>query len=361
MKNISLSIISCVLLFSTWNAAGQDTRIRFFGQPGFEYNVNPSQDASSPYFRGGPLVLFATSQLGERFSVAGELHAHYMHTTGAEVEIERIYVRYFWKDYMSFRFGRMYTPIGYWNQNYNFGLILQPTIGRPKMLQPVHDGGFISTRDTGFMVEGEEITKGRIFYKVLIGNGLGRNGGYLGTPYNLGHAHDLSPTIQIGFEPTEGLKLSVSGNWNDFEAGDTDQFGNEITEDFKSVLFGTSISFMNPDRKFEFISEYFVSTNKYAESGNKKSPSAFLYTGYKASNKVVPYLYIEWLRFDESDTFYHRENIYTEQVYTNSREFNVGVRYRANPNVVLKLEASALHQELYGWTYGPRFQAAFGF
>jgi hypothetical protein len=355
-----LLIITNVLFLCTI-AFSQDTKIRFFGQPGFEYNINPDQDASSPYFRGGPLVLFATSQLGERFSVAGELHAHYMHTIGAEVEVERIYIRYYWKDFMSFRMGRMYTPIGFWNQNYNFGLVLQPNIGRPRMLQPTHDGGFISTRDAGFMIEGEEISNARIFYKVLIGNGSGRNGGYLGTPYNLGHAHDLSPTLQLGFEPSPGLKISASASWNQFEEGDLDQFGDVVVEDMKISLLGGSISFINPDSNFELIAEYYKSTNKYANQGSKTSPSAFLYAGYKVSDKVVPYIFIEHLSFDESDPFYDRENIYTGQFFVNSQEYNLGVRYRANPNVVVKFEASALKQKLYGWTYGPKLQVAFGF
>lgn len=139
------------------------TSIRFYGHPGFDFYSNNDQNSSSAYFRGGPLVLFVTSQLSDRISVAGELNMHYMARTGAEIELERMYLRYHWKDQLSFRVGRMYSPIGFWNVNYNFGLVLQPNISRPRILNPTHDGGFIQTRETGLQLEGDNIGTPRFF------------------------------------------------------------------------------------------------------------------------------------------------------------------------------------------------------
>jgi hypothetical protein len=74
-------------VLSAQNAVAQSaTNIRFYAHPGFEFYTNRSQNASSPYFRGGPLVFFVSSQISERVSVAGEMNMHYMATTGAEVE-----------------------------------------------------------------------------------------------------------------------------------------------------------------------------------------------------------------------------------------------------------------------------------
>jgi hypothetical protein len=106
-------VITAIFALSITSIFGQDTKIRFFGQPGFEYFYHPDKSLGSPYFRSGPLVLFTTSQLTEKFSVAGEFHAHYMVTVGAEAEIERFYIKYVHNYYFSVRFGKMYTPIGY--------------------------------------------------------------------------------------------------------------------------------------------------------------------------------------------------------------------------------------------------------
>lgn len=216
-------------------ATGQtNTNIRFYGHPGFDFYSNSSQNSSSPYFRGGPLVVFVTSQISEKVSVAGELNMHYMSTTGAEIELERMYVKYDWKPQLHVAVGRMYSPIGFWNVNYNFGLVLQPNISRPRILNPTHDGGFIQTRDTGLQLGGDNIGKIGFFYRFFLANGIGRNGGLLGVPYKLGS--QLSYTAQLGLEPTEGLRFSVSGVFNDLPNGSLTQFDAPVPEAMQNKL-----------------------------------------------------------------------------------------------------------------------------
>src|SRR5690606_8144566 len=88
-------------------------------------------------------------------------------------EVQRLMMRYFVKDYFSIRIGKMFTPIGYWNNQFTLGLVLQPTIQRPMAIRPVSDGGVLQYRDAGVQLEGENISSARVFYKVLFGNGVG--------------------------------------------------------------------------------------------------------------------------------------------------------------------------------------------
>jgi hypothetical protein len=355
-----LSTLSGLMVVCFASYGQVNTSIRLYGHPGFDYFSNPSLKSSSPYFRGGPLVLFATSQINERVSVSGELNLHYNTNTGAEIELERMYLKYNWKDALSFSIGRMYSPIGFWNSNYNFGLVLQPNIGRPKILNPTHDGGFIQTRDIGLQLEGENLSSARFFYKFLIGNGIGKNGGLSGTPYALGKS--LAYTLQLGVEPVDGLRISVSGVMNNLPKGSATQFDNNpVTEDVTATVISGSISNMSIERKFEFIAEYFRNAHDYSTIGEKVLGGGIVYAGYKLTPKIVPYVFAEFLDFPNNDPYYPLVNIYTDQSYISSKEYNLGFRYKASANLVLKIEASYVNQDVYGESYGTKTQVAFAF
>ncbi|TAH27069.1 MAG: hypothetical protein EAZ07_02210 [Cytophagales bacterium] len=359
--SLTPTVIKIIFLVATSSISllGQETKIKFFGQPGFEYFYHPKLNTGAPYFRSGPLVLFVTSQLNEKFSVSGEFHAHYMAKTGAEAEIERFYIKYDHSDYLSFRFGKMYTPIGHWNLNYNFGLILQPTITRPFMLQPTHDGGFINTRDVGLQIEGNNISKLRIYYKIFIFNGIGKNGGYLGVPYQLGETPGIS--AQLGIEPTDGLRISTSAMYQMIQKGLPNQFDQIFNENINTYLLSGSISFLNEEKKFELISEIFHNANQYQSIGTKNFFGSFIYMGYKATDKVVPYLYSEYLKFNYSDPYFQDINVYTGQNYVNSLKSSLGLRYKYSNNVVVKFEGETLNQDNYGFSFGVKTQVAFVF
>ena len=353
---IKVTIAFVIILTTTY--AQENTSIRFYGHPGFDFFSNSKQNSHSAYFRGGPMILYVTSQLSDKVSVAGELNLHYMSTTGAEVELERMYLRYQWKDALSFRVGRMYSPIGFWNMNYNFGLVLQPNISRPRILNPTHDGGFIQTRDIGVQLEGENIG-GAFFYKVFISNGIGRNGGLLGTPYALGEK--LAYTVQLGVEPVEGLRISVSGVLNQLPAGSLSQFDVPVPQKMTSQLISASISHMSIDKKFEIVAEYFNNTHNYSSLEDKQLNGGILYMGYRAWPKLTPYFFAEFFDFPSNDPYYPSVNVYTGQPYVSSSEFNLGLRFRALSNLVLKGELSLMDQDLYGESIGFKTQVAFGF
>ena len=284
---------------------------------------------------------------------------HYMATTGAEVELERMYLRYDWRNALHVTVGRMYSPIGFWNVNYNFGLVLQPNISRPRILNPTHDGGFILTRETGVQIGGDNIGKAGFFYRLLVANGIGKNGGLLGTPYLLGPK--VSLTGQLGLEPVEGLRFSVSAVTNSLPDGSLTQFEAPVPEALTSRMVSASVSHMAIDKKLEFIGEYYVNTHDYVTLPDQTLNGAILYLGYKATTKVVPYFFAELLSFPAGDPYYPTVNPYTNQPYVGANEYNLGLRYRVNANLVLKGEAALLDQEQFGTSYGFKTQVAFGF
>ncbi len=361
MKLSPSLVMTICLLGAISTAFGQsNTQIKFFAQPGFGYSINNDLKSNSPYFRGGQFVIYVTSQLSERVSVAGELNAHYeVMEDGPSTEIERLYLRYSINDNLAFRIGKTYNPIGYWNLNYNLGLVLQPTISRPLITQPTHDGGFTQTRDVGVMLEGENIGSSRFFFKAFVSNGRGKNGGQQGTPYALGKT--LSTNAQIGFEPTEGLKLSVSGVFNPLEKGMMNEFEVPIADKLNYSVWAASVSFLNPENKLELIAEYYQHTNSYETLGSYSISGGVLYLGLKTSGKIVPYFYGETLKFDAGDPFYPILNKKTGQGYGDINNASLGFRYKFSPVIVFKTEAGVTDQKTYGTSYNLKTQLAFSF
>jgi hypothetical protein len=355
---LAVAVMLFSLSYSSW---AQDTRIKFFAQPGFDYAYNKDLKQGSPYFRSGEFVMFVTSQISDRISVSGEANMHYNSSEVAPaVEIERIYLRYLINDNLALRVGKTYNPLGFWNLNYNLGLVLQPTITRPTLLQPNHDGGFTQTRDVGVMLEGQDIGKAGLFFNVFLSNGFGKNGGTGGNSYALGK--NVSLTTQLGVEPKEDLKISVSGLVNKLEKGFTNQFNVDLLEDAMYTVGVFSISYMNPISKFEFISEYYVHNRNYNSIGDRNVQGAVLYLGYKTSDKVTPYFYGENINFNGGvDPYYSTINPLTGQGFVNSVRGSLGLRYQFSPSVVLKVEAGYADQDTYGGTYFGKTQLAFSF
>lgn len=353
---LRFSLVASILI-STSILKAQETRIRFFGQPGLEQTYNPSTDQSATYFRGGPFVMYVTSQIGERISIAAEINPHYMVRTGPEVEIERIFAKFYIKDYFSVKIGRMYNPLGYWNINYNFGLVLQPTISRPGILQPLHDEGFTQTRDAGIQIEGNEIGAIRFFYKLMVGNGISKNGGLGGAFSDLGQ--DPGITGSIGIEPLDGFKFMLSGYYDKLKKNKKTNFDDSLRSDVDYGVIGASIVHMNADKKLEFIAEYFSHIHRIDSIGSKATQSGYIYTGLKVTDKIIPYLMAEVVSIDNKNPIFFtpRASIGLESYGA----LNLGVRYRFDPNVVLKFEYQIKYGEVSLYSFGPRLQVAFGF
>jgi opacity protein-like surface antigen len=331
------------------NANAQETQIRFFGQPEIGYNKNTEiltpndwdfttgapnykkRDTSNTNFNTGKLVLFVTSQLSDRISVLSENSAGYNNSTKSfEFEIERLLLRFYYKDYLSVRVGKMFSPLGYWNNQYNLGLVLQPTIQRPLVIRNSTDGGVIQIKDVGVQIEGDNMTKLKVFYRAMVSNGIG----YIGNNEkgNMG----VALTGQVGFEPVEGLKVLVSGRTAELHKGTTTLTGVTPANGQQSSL-NAAIAYMNPEKKPEFIAEYYDSKNSLDSIGDRFSHGYFVYGGYKITSKVTPYAMYS---YSQAGTKTQGDNYYVgvDGMLVNVQSIMAGIRYKVSSNLVLKLE-----------------------
>jgi hypothetical protein len=334
----------------------QETKIRFFGQPEItnshikhtsEYGgvnefgqyVKTDTNYTKTNFNSGDFVLFVTSQLNERISVLSEVS---FNNSGEEstFELQRLMLRYYIKDYFSLRVGRMFTPIGYWNNQFTLGLVLQPTIQRPMAIRPVSDGGVLQYRDNGIQFEGENITNARFFYKVLIANGVG----YFGS--NEKRDNHVATTVQVGAEPVEGLKVLVSGMFDRIEKGKSNPNGSisSLPDDGNLELFVASAAYMNPSSKFEFIGELLSQKSKFENVGTFSSYSYYGYAGFRATNALTPYVLYNSSKAGKSRT---EGDPYFSPIPVKIDLLTVGARYKFNSSFVAKLEYEINEEKYY--------------
>lgn len=337
-----------VALFGAAGAFAQETKIRFFGQPEIthysrseqnrfvgvnssgEYVTQDSTFDTRTNFNTGNFVLFVTSQLSERISVLGEASFNNK-GNDFKFEIQRLMARYYVNDYFSVRAGKMFTPIGYWNNQYTMGLVLQPTIQRPFAIRPISEGGPLQYRDVGVQFEGDNITNVRFFYRAMLGNGIG----YYGSDDK--RDNHIAVTAQVGAEPVEGLKVSVSGMFDRIEKGKPNPNGSvaSLPDNGNLQLLVASIAYMNPEKKAEFITEFISQTSKFDNIDNTNSFSYYAYAGYKVTDKVVPYVLYNYTQSGkppvENDPYFSPIPVKVDQL-------TLGVRYKFNSSFIAKLE-----------------------
>lgn len=344
MKKILLIAI-CAGVYNF--ASAQDTKIRFFGQPEIsnsstkqtnnfvgvgptgQYIKNDSSFSKSN-FNTGTFALFVTSQLSDRISVLSEVS---FSSTGnkSSFELQRLMVRYNIQDYFSIRAGKMFTPIGYWNNQFTLGLVLQPTIQRPQALRTVADGGVLQYKDNGIQVEGENITSARLSYKVLVGNGIG----YYGS--NDKADHHVAVTGQVAAEPADGLKIIASGMFDRVQKGKPNPNGtiSALPDDGNLSLLVGSVAYMNPQKKAEFIAEFLHQTTTFDNIGKRTSYSGYFYGGYKITDKITPYFLYNYTQAGASTT---QADPYFAPLPVNINSLTIGARYKFNSNFVVKVE-----------------------
>lgn len=355
MKMLRLSLVMILILISVASSFAQDTKIRFFGQPEIGFSkineknrfngVSPTgqyikQDSVQDWksnFNTGNFVLFVTSQLSDRISVLSEVSFNNKGQT-FNFEVQRLMLRYYIQDYFSIRVGKMFTPIGFWNNQYTLGLVLQPTIQRPLAIRPVSEGGVLQYRDVGVQVEGENITSARVFYKLMIGNGVG----YFGS--NDKTDTHVSATAQLGFEPLDGLKILGSGMFDRIQKGKTNPNGSVVLPDDGNLnLFTASAAYLNPEKKPEVIMEFLHQTSNFKTLDTRKSNGFYTYAGYKVTDKITPYAlynYTQGGKIGDPDLYFAPLPIKINTI-------TVGVRYKFSSSFVYKLEYENEKQDYF--------------
>jgi hypothetical protein len=324
--------ITCSFLIST-KVFSQNTTIKGFADVLASYNKKAS-------FGFDEQDLFITSQLNDRFSFLGESVFKYDKTAASDftVSIERIIVKYNYYGNHNIEIGKVHTPINYWNDMYHHGRVFYPTIERPLLF----DAEIIPLHTTGVNFQGHDLGNLKFGYDFMVGNGLGSSPVEDNDKYK-------SITAAVHIKPVDKMRIGAS-YYNDVVSKGATVEGKTINWKVNQQLITGSFAYFG--KKFELLAESTMGLNHTDTTGTKQTLASYLYTGYKITQKIIPYIRVDDLHYQDGEILFTKNN---------TRAFVLGLRYQINYLAVVKLEYQHTKQELEDNDNKVTMQIAIGF
>jgi hypothetical protein len=315
-------------------ALAQNTQIKGFADALASYE----KDKTS--FGFDEQDLFITSELSDRISFLGESVFKYTPSTPTDfsVSIERLIIKYNIQGNNNIILGKIHTPINYWNDTYHHGRVFYPTIDRPLLFA----ADIIPLHTTGIGIEGHDFGKLKFGYNVFVGNGLGS------APV-IDNDKRKSITLAIHIKPADKLQIGVS-YYNDAVSKGATVENKTINWKVNQNLYTGSVAYFG--NKFELLAEATYANNKTDSTGSKNTFAPYIYTGYRVTEKLVPYIRVDYLHYQTGEILFNKNN---------TTSIVGGIRYEINYLAVIKLEYQYQHAEIEGNTNSITAQFAIGF
>ena len=327
-------LIPLIYIFFSSSVFAQNTQIRGF------IDALTSYDDGKVSFGFGEQDLFITSELSDRFSFLGESVFKYAPSSPTEfsVSIERVVLKYNFQGNNNLIIGKIHTPLNYWNDTYHHGRVFFPTIERPLAFA----ANIIPLHTTGISFQGHDFGKMKFGYDVVIGNGLG-------SADVLDNDKRKSFTAAVHIKPADNIKLGISW-YNDAIAKGSEVHDKPINWKVNQNLFTGSVAYFG--KKYELLAESTLGINKTDTTGSKNTFASYVYSGYRVSEKLVPYLRLDNLTYQDGEIFFNKNN---------TTSIVAGVRYQINYLAVVKLEYQHVDADLGGNIDKITAQFAIGF
>lgn len=354
MKNYIFTCFTiCVLCHTKLWAQIPKTEFKGFGHVEYSLDfVNPQKPDS--YFILGEHDLFVQSKITKRFSYLGEFVIRYNAASATKFlpSIERTLVKYAYHNNHSVIFGKIHTPLNYWNDTYHHGRVFFPVISRPFAFSH-----FVPLHTLGLQIQGQNISKANFGYDIVIGNGINSTDIF---------DSNSSPGMAAAFhfKPIDGMRVGASYYFNRMDqngygshSGHSMPAGTTYKGPMDFHL--TSLSYAYFGEKFEVLSETSFNVTETDTLGVSNNFSSFLYLGYKIKEKHVPMVMFDFITISKNDL---------HSAPMEMMKFGLGYRYEFSHllNVKCMLEYYMQHQHPNAATtqknyFAIEMQLAYGF
>ncbi len=332
----SICYLTCFLFLNFFFkiAAAQTTQIKGF------VDVSTTFQNNKVSFGFGEQDLFITSVISDKISFLGESVFKFSPSSATSfgVSIERIIINYNIKGNNNLIIGKVHTPVNYWNDSYHHGRVFFPTIDRPLLFS----ANIIPLHTVGVGLQGLDLGNLKFGYDFFVGNGLE-------SMEILNNGKNKSITAAIHIKPSDKLRLGVSW-YHDAISKGANVHNKIIGASVGQNLFSASVSRFG--KKMEFLAEATTGINHTDSTGTKSTMAAYMYAGYKLKNKLVPYIRLDALQFQQGEIYYD---------VNNTTALTAGLRYEINYLAVVKLEYQHQNSQLYNTTNKITVQFAIGF
>jgi hypothetical protein len=316
----------------------QDTQIRGFADVTYRTG---SKGTPAPAFGLGQFDLFITSKLTPEFRFIGETVFEY-DGQGFVVDVERVIISYAPREWIKAGVGKHHTPIGYWNNAYHHGAVMQPTIERPLMFKFEDEGGVLPIHTVGLLLSGTNIGTAHLTYDFLVGNGIGS------TPIS-DNNQSKSYTAALRSQVTSALEVGISGYTDHAGRGTVNLAGDTLALGMTQRMVGGFVTFLGA--KNEVIAEYQRVMNRSESDRSHATDALFVYAGHRIG-AFVPYARYDMLSYQAGDPYF---------AVNDTKMVLVGGRYDFGPMTTVKLEGRRRDMAIEGVTRELVAQVAIGF
>lgn len=332
-KNNVKTLIVAFLLTSL--SVSAQTKINGFANSNFSVGKKQSN------FFIGQYDNLITSQVTDKVSFLSEVVFEY--DEGFVLDVERVIIKYEWDNALNISIGKFHNPIGYWNNAYHHGALLQPTIDRPLAIKFEDEGGILPIHNTGLWISGRDIGKLKFGYDLTVGNGIGSN------IYVKDDNNKKSFGAAFNIKPEDNLDIGISGYRDKLVTGEIVQNGDTLNKNLDVNIAAAHLAWMSP--KFEIITEYLYLNHKKTGEKATGSHAGFIYAGIPVK-KVTPYLRFDMMEYASNDYYY---------VPDNTKSFTLGLKYEFSYLANIKLELNRTNRKSEGVTNGAVVSCAIGF
>src|SRR5581483_11666265 len=277
----SIFIWGMLLFLFTLLPEANAFEIKGFADVDFKKSTLKGDPDENGSFIMGPIDLYVSELLTDRIELLSE-----MVLEDGGVDVERLQIGYIFSDALKVRAGRFHNALGYWNQTYHHGALMQTSIDRPFFLKFEDQGGLLPVHTVGLWAAGRHrIGPGVVGYDLMVGNGPRINLDPVALTGELdpNNASDDNKNKVISFRLQASpvhlpLTAMVFGN-----IGKVDGYlaSVKVREVDQSIL-GAALAYDNERNGLEFLSEiYWVrDKDKLTNLGSDTNTLYYIQLGY---------------------------------------------------------------------------------
>lgn len=321
----ALAMLSAAPLAAQDHEMAEAPRTVIHGFTDITYLTGGNNTGRTSAFGLGQFDLYVTSRVTDRLTFLGETVFEYDDASSEfVVDVERVIAQFALSDHFRIDAGKVHTPLGYWNNAYHHGTVIQPTIERPQLVQFEDDGGPLPIHTVGVQLSGRDLTDAHLGFDVLYGNPLGNRP----TSDDRNEAGSVAAALHAQLTPA--LRVGVSGYRDRVVDGTDTPSGTPLAAPMTQTIAGGFLAYF--DQRAEAVVEGHDIMNRSA-GRTTTSPNWFAYAGVRVADRVVPYAEHEDVRLAENDPYFTTDRF---------RRETLGVRYEQSASAVLKLELRSL-------------------
>jgi len=353
-------VMLCAVMSTAAPLQAQDLNVNLFTH--FEFDNSDAADAADRTVEWGESALFVTGNLTGKLSFLGEFTYIAPKYTNKSFSAHRYRLRYELDRDNAVSFGKMHTPVNYWNDNFHHGRIFFPTINRPRSFNrfvPIHEVGL---RFSGVspMVDG-------VGYDVVLGTGQSEGDNAFG--------HGVqSYTVNFNWAPSPNSKAIVSyyrdtildHEDNPFHSGHNHGVGDhmgmdEMGMDHNGMHMESSDSGTDLDISYELLSfslhresEYWRSLTELSANrtdGGDWNWAAYQYAGYHISDEFSVYALYDYITVGDSEIHFRagserRAGLGLEWFVTNTTSLKLEARSEDTDQGAIRIDDNVLEAQL---------------